>query len=69
MLADILTFVTVYMFIGSIIAGRLLPNRTFSGPKAAEQFTIDWILGWPLWCFLSLSFYLSSLFYEEDEDD
>lgn len=69
MFGDILTFIVVYMLIGSIIAGKLLPEREFSGPKAAERFTVDWIVGWPLWTFLSLSFWLAAQFYEEDEDD
>lgn len=68
MLPNILTFIVVYMLIGAIIAGRLLPDRTFSGPKAAEKFTVDWILIWPLWMCLSLSFWVAEQFFEEDDD-
>ena len=69
MLNNTVAFVVVYMIIGAIISGRLLPDRVFSGPKAAEKFVIEWILMWPLWLCFSLSFWIAQQFFKEEDDD
>lgn len=63
----ILMVVIIYMLIGTLIAGRLLPTKTFTGPKQAEKFTVDWILGWPLWGCLTLAFIIASIFYKGED--
>lgn len=63
---QIITFMAVYMFIGTLVAGYMIPKREWESPEEVMRFAGGMVTTWFLQLCVVLSLHLAEFFYTED---
>ena len=68
MFTQIILFVVIYTFIGTLVAGYVVPKRQWEDVDEVTDFIVMMIALWWVQMCVAIAFKLSVFFYEGDDE-
>ncbi len=68
MFTQIILFAAVYTFIGTLVAGYIVPKRKWEDVDDVTDFIVMMVAMWWIQMCVAIAFKLAVFFYEEDDE-